>query len=208
MVLSMAARYRAILSRDKKYDGVFYLGAKTTGVYCRSSCASPRPLRKDCFIFNTAREAKVAGYQPCRRCHPDRLKNSLSLEILDNIDAGVINDKGVHGLANALHISERHLRRIVQDRTGASPVRLNQTKRLNVAKRLVLQTKLPIIEVAFSSGFSSLRQFNAAFKDTFDVSPREMRKSFMNDIGKPAVLSALLLTLPYEKFLSRALLRH
>lgn len=208
MVLSMAARYNAILSRDKKYDGVFYLGAKTTGTYCRPSCAGPCPLRKDCFTFNTIGEAELGGYQPCKLCHPDRLKNNISQEILDNIDAGAINDRGVHGLATSLHISDRHMRRIVHDRTGTSPVHLNQTKRLSVAKRLVLQTKLPIIEVAFSSEFSSLRQFNAAFRTAFNTSPREMRKSFLNEAEKPALLSALLLTLPYEKFLSQALLRH
>jgi AraC family transcriptional regulator of adaptative response / DNA-3-methyladenine glycosylase II len=82
----------------------------------------------------------------------------------------------VHGLADSLHISERHLRRLVKDRTGTSPLRLNKAKRLSVAKRLVVQTELSIIDIAFNAEFSSLRQFNAVFKETFRVSPREMRK--------------------------------
>ena len=104
-------------------------------------------------------------------------KHNLSIEILDNIDSGAINDKGVKGLADSLHISERHLRRLVQSRTGSSPLRLNQIKRLSAAKLLVMQTSLPIIDVAFIADFSSLRQFNDVFKEAFKTSPSEMRKA-------------------------------
>lgn len=104
-------------------------------------------------------------------------KYDLSVEILDSIDAGGINDKGVHGLADSLHVSERHLRRIVQAKTGTSPLHLNDTKRLSTAKRLVMQTTLPIIDIAFMSEFSSLRQFNDVFKNAFKASPRQMRKA-------------------------------
>src|SRR5688500_6386954 len=178
--LSRAAQYRAILERDTKYDGIFYIAAKDTGVYCRPSCAVERPLRKDCRFFVTTEEAVSQGYRACKRCHPDRLKKGLSLEILENIDKGALNEKGVQGLAESLHISERHLRRLVRDRTGTSPLRLNQAKRLSTAKELVIQTKLPITDIAFSAEFSSLRQFNAAFKSAFNASPREMRKVFWN----------------------------
>jgi AraC family transcriptional regulator of adaptative response / DNA-3-methyladenine glycosylase II len=175
--LNRATRYHAVLERDKKYDGIFYFAAKNTGVYCRPSCTALRTLQDDYSFFITVEEAKLHGYKACAHCHPDRLKNGLSLEILDNIDAGAINDKGVHGLADSLHISERHLRRIVQDRTGSSPHSLNKTKRLTLAKLLITQTKLPITDIAFSAEFSSLRQFNDVFKDTFNVTPREMRKA-------------------------------
>lgn len=175
--LSKTTRYHAVLGRDKKYDGIFYFAAKNTGIYCRPSCAALPPLRKDCLFFTTIEEAKLDGYQPCKHCHPDRLKNDLSLEILDNIDAGAVNDKGVHGLAHSLHISERHLRRIVHDRTGTSPLHLDRAKRLATARLLITQTKLPIIDVAFSVEFSSLRQFNDIFKQTFKMSPSEMRKA-------------------------------
>lgn len=161
------------------YDGIFYFGVKTTGVYCRPSCSFPSPLQKNCSFFTTIQKAKSHGYRACNHCHPDRLKNDLSLEILNKIDSGAINDKGVHGLANSFHISERHLRRIVQDRTGSSPLQLNKIKQLDAAKLLVTQTKLPIIDIAFSTNFSSLRQFNDTFKATFKTSPREMRKAFL-----------------------------
>lgn len=175
--LTRAARYRAVVKKDKKYDGIFYFAAKNTEIYCRPSCTAARQSQKDLSFFTTVEEAKLHGYQACKRCHPDRLKNSLSVEILDRIDAGVIDDKGVHGFADSLHISERHLRRIVHDRTGTSPLRLNKTKRLTAAKLLVTQTELPITDIAFSAEFSSLRQFNDVFKDAFNVSPREMRKA-------------------------------
>ncbi len=176
-VLNKAARYHAVAKRDKKYDGIFYCAAKNTGVYCRPSCSVPHLSQENCSFFVTVEKAKLQGYKACKRCHPDRLKNGLSLAILNRIDAGAINDKGVHGLADSLHISERHLRRIVRDRTGTSPLRLNKRKRLTEAKLLITQTKLPIIDIAFNTEFSSLRQFNDVFKDTFNTSPREMRKA-------------------------------
>jgi AraC family transcriptional regulator, regulatory protein of adaptative response / DNA-3-methyladenine glycosylase II len=179
--LTQATEYRAVLKRDKKYDGIFYFAVKATGVYCRPSCPAQHPLQKDYSFFTTVEEAQSEGYQACKRCHPARLKHDLSTEILGSIDAGELNDKGVHGLADSLHISERHLRRLVQDRTGDSPLHLNKAKRLSAARLLILRTKLPIIDVAFIAEFSSLRQFNDVFKGAFKISPSEMRKT-----AKPA----------------------
>jgi AraC family transcriptional regulator of adaptative response / DNA-3-methyladenine glycosylase II len=175
--LNKAAQYRAIRGKNKKYDGIFYVAVKTTGIYCRPSCAEPCPLQENCSFFDTVKKVESQGYQPCKQCHPGRLKNGLSVEILDSINAGEINNKGVHGLADSLHISERHLRRVVQDRTGSSPASLNKAKRLCVAKLLITQTKLSIIDVAFTAEFSSLRQFNDVFKDAFKTSPHKMRKA-------------------------------
>jgi AraC family transcriptional regulator, regulatory protein of adaptative response / DNA-3-methyladenine glycosylase II len=175
--LTKAARYRAVLERDRRYDGIFYFATKSTGIYCRTSCSNSHPSQKDCFFFDTLAEAKLHGYRACKRCHPDKLQNDLSLKILRRINKGEINDKGVHGLAESLHISDRHLRRIVHDRTGTSPVRLNQAKRLTAARQLVAETDLLITEIAFSAGFSSLRQFNDAFKGAYKTSPRKMRKT-------------------------------
>ncbi len=175
--LTRASQYCAVLEKDKKYDGVFYCAVSTTQVYCRPSCSMPSPLQRDCSFFETAEKAKAQGYQACKICHPERIKNGQTSEILGNIDAGAISSKGVHGLADSLHISERQLRRIVHDSTGVSPLGLNKTKRLNMAKLLITQTELPIIDVAFSADFSSLRQFNDVFKQTFKISPSEMRKT-------------------------------
>ena len=175
--LNQATEYHAVLKRDKKYDGIFYFAVKATGVYCRPSCPAQHPLQQNYSFFNTVEEAQAHGYESCKRCHPARLKNDLSTEILGSIDAGELNDKGVHGLADSLHISERHLRRLVHDRTGDSPLHLNKTKRLSAAKLLILRTKLPIIDVAFIAEFSSLRQFNDVFKRAFKISPSAMRKT-------------------------------
>src|ERR1044072_7330161 len=111
--------------------------------------------------------------------------HNLPRTILDGIDAGGISDKGVRGLADSLHVSERHLRRIVKAKTGTSPLHLNDTKRLDTAKRLVTQTTLPIIDIAFMSNFSSLRQFNHVFKHTFMISPSQMRKIIALITQKP-----------------------
>jgi len=176
--LTDTVQYRAILIRDRKYDGIFYFATNVTGAYCRPSCAATAsPLLGDCHFFATVSGAQQEGYRACRECHPDRLKNGLSLRILNDISTGALNDKGVHGLADTLHISERHLRRLVQNRTGESPSHLNQTKRINTARRLVTQTNLPITDIAFQVAFSSLRQFNHVFKSTFNTSPTEMRKA-------------------------------
>ncbi len=116
---------------------------------------------------------------------PAKDKNyDLPAAILDGINAGVINDKGVHGLADSLHISERQLRRIVQARTGTSPLHLNNAKRLGTAKRLIIKTALPIIDIAYISEFSSLRQFNHVFKEAFKISPSEMRKAASTNATK------------------------
>ena len=175
--LNKTTVYRAIQGRDKKYDGIFYFGVKTTGIYCRPSCSAPHSHLKNYPFFNTIEEAQAHGYHACKYCHPGRLKNDRSTEALDSINTGAINDQGVHGLADSLHISERHLRRLVHDRTGTSPLRLSTAKRLVDAKALITQTKLPIIDVAFKAEFSSLRQFNAVFKETFKTSPSKMRKT-------------------------------
>lgn len=121
-----------------------------------SVLSGPHPTPNDCLFFNTVEALEREGYQPCKMCHPDRLRNNLSLEILDSIDFGAISEKGVQGLADSLHISERHMRRLVQARTGASPLRLNRAKRLEAAKLLITQTQLPIVDVAFSAEFYSL----------------------------------------------------
>lgn len=175
--LNRAAQYRAAQTNDKRYDGIFFVATKPTGAYCRPSCVVPSPSQKDCSFFDTVEEALLQDYHACTLCHPDRLKNNLSSEILSNIDAGMISEKGVHGLADSLHISERHLRRIVQERTGTSPLHLSHAKRIGAARSLVILTKLPIIDIAFISDFSSLRQFNDAFRDAFNASPREVRKT-------------------------------
>jgi|GEM_PF-1692173 len=118
-------------------------------------------------------------------------KDRLSAEILTRIATGALTENGVHGLADALHISERQLRRIVRQKTGVSPTSLNNTNRLTIAKSLVLETSLPIIDIAFRSDFASLRQFNDTFKEAFKISPSKMRKaSLLIVVPKPTIKNA------------------
>ncbi len=182
--LSRAVQYRAIYARDKKYDGIFYYGKKATKVYCRPSCIAPPPLKEDYAFFNTTTAAKLHGFQACETCQPDRLENDLFSKILTSIDAGVINDQGVHGLADSLHISERHLRRLMQDMTGTSPLRFNREKRLAAAKVLIIGSNLPVIDVAFIAGFPVSDSSTMFYKEAFNVSPRETRKAKNNKAEK------------------------
>lgn len=181
--ISKAARYRAILKRQRKYDGVFFFAVKATGVYCRPSCALDHYPPENYMFFATVEDAQRQNYQACEVCCPDKLQNNLHSAVLNGIKDGSMNEKGVHGFAESLHISERHLRRIVHDKTGASPTTLNNTRRLDAARALVTQTKLPIIDVAFRSDFASLRQFNDVFKEVFKISPRQMRKKYRSAIN-------------------------
>lgn len=133
-------------------------------------------LNEDYRFFDSLQAAKLQGLTTSKRYRLAKRKNNLSRAVLGCINAGLLNDRGVDGLAQSLHISEQHLRRIVRSKTGTSPVRLNNERRLKTAKRLTIQTDLPITEVAFSAGFSSIRQFNNEFKKAFKTTPREMRK--------------------------------
>jgi AraC family transcriptional regulator of adaptative response / DNA-3-methyladenine glycosylase II len=204
--LSQATCYRAVREKNKQYDGLFYFATKTSQIYCRPSCPDVHVLQ-NCYFFDTNAKAEADGYQACGHCRPDRLKNGLSKEIISSINDGAINDKGVHGLAESLHISERHLRRIVQDRTGMSPHHLNKVKRLAIAKQQITETSLPITDIAFNADFSSLRQFNAVFKDAFKTSPRSMRKGTLPTSAPPDDPIILPLRLLYTALL-RVSLRH
>jgi len=179
--LSNVERYRVVRERNKKFDGVFYFAKRKTGIYCHPSCPAPHPSIVEYLFFDTASEAGLMGFRACGRCRLNESKKDLTTTILDGIGAGVINDQGVSGFAHSLHMSERQLRRIVQQTTGLSPSHLNRKKRLSSAKYLIAYTRLPITDIAFRIGFSSLRQFNTVFKNTFNISPREMRKNHPDD---------------------------
>jgi len=188
-VFSKTAQYRAVKEKSTKYDGIFYVVDKTTGKYCVPSCVLAAPLEKDCLFFGTTQKAKHQGYIACSECQPDQQRFTLSARIITRINAGDIDSYGIHGFADSLSISERQLRRIVQEQTGISPLEFNREKRLRSAKYLVTKTELPIIDVAFNVGFSSLRQFNDAFKTAYKISPREMRKPAHHKAGSKKLLS-------------------
>lgn len=174
---------RARLARDARFDGRFFVGVKTTGIYCRPVCPANPPKRENVTFYPSAAAASEAGYRPCLRCRPETAPGSpawsgTSATVrrgLRLIEGGALEDDGVESLAERLGVTARHLRRLFRTHVGASPLTVAQTQRLHFAKRLIDQTRLPLRDVAFASGYRSVRRFNDEFLKTYQRSPRELR---------------------------------
>ncbi|HMB92243.1 MAG TPA: AlkA N-terminal domain-containing protein [Rhodothermales bacterium] len=174
---------RALNARDPHFDGIFFVGIATTGIYCRPICPSRRAHDKNRRFFDSAAAAERAGFRPCLRCRPELAPgrapsdavSRLARAAVQRISAGALNDRSVPQLAQEFDVSERHLRRVLQREIGVSPVELAQTHRLLLAKRLLADTTLPITQVAYASGFGSLRRFNAVFRKRYDMTPSALR---------------------------------
>ena len=179
------ARYEALRSRDRRFDGVFFVGVSSTGIYCRPVCTARRPLARNCTFFRTAAEAEGSGYRPCLKCRPELApgrsladaSDRLARAAFDRIAAGALDGRSVADVARELCVGERHLRRVVSAEFGATPVELAQTQRLLLAKQLLTETTLPVTRVAFASGFSSVSRFNTLFRDRYRLSPTAMRSA-------------------------------
>ena len=177
------AAYRAVSGRDPRFDGRFFVGVLSTGIYCRPSCPSRTPKRENCQFHTTAAGCVAAGFRACRRCRPDALPGSrdwdldadLAHRTLRLIADGAVDEHGVAGLARRLHVSERHLHRVLVAQVGASPLQLATTRRAQVARMLIEQTAWPMTDIAFASGFASVRQFNAVFRSEFGAPPTTLR---------------------------------
>ena len=179
------AAYRALKSRDPRFDGVFFIGVTSTGVYCRPICPAKTPQQKNCRFFQSAEAAEKASFRPCLRCRPELAPGHAPVDssrriahlITRRIDEGLIDDGvGLEEIAAHFALSSRQVRRIVQKELGVSPIELMQTRRLLLAKQLLTETALPVIEIAFASGFSSLRRFNDAFATQYRLPPSRLRK--------------------------------
>ena len=197
--------YRALSARDRRFDGVFFVGVTTTGIYCRPVCPARLPARSSCRVFPNPGAAEVEGFRPCLRCRPERAPGraivDASRRVAERaavrIGAGALNQGSVEDLATELHVGPRQLRRALKREYGATPVQLAQTHRLLLAKRLLTETTLPVGQVAFASGFSSLRRFNALFRERYRMSPSRLRRELRP--GAPdAPAPALTLTLDYR----------
>lgn len=178
--------YRALAARDSRFDGVFFVGVTTTGIYCRPVCPARTPGRSRCQFFGHAATAERDGFRPCLRCRPElapglapvdsnsRIAHTASARI----QSGALDATGsVDALALELGVGSRQLRRIVKSEFGVTPTELAQTKRLLLAKQLITETDLTLINVAFASGFRSVRRFNVAFKSCYQLTPSAMRRS-------------------------------
>ncbi|GII90955.1 Ada metal-binding domain-containing protein [Sinosporangium siamense] len=175
--------YRALSARDPRFDGRFYTAVTSTNIYCRPICPARTPHARNVRFYRHAASAEAAGFRPCKRCRPElspgdpgwNIRGDLVGRALRLIDEGVADDHGVNGLAGRLHITERHLHRLFVAELGVGPLAVARTNRLLLAKQLLTETPLPIGDVAFASGFGSLRQFNAVMKDTYGFTPSELR---------------------------------
>jgi AraC family transcriptional regulator of adaptative response / DNA-3-methyladenine glycosylase II len=185
IMISDQAAYEALTSRDPRFDGVFYVGVTSTGVYCRPVCPVKTPQRKNCRFFTSAEAAEKASFRPCLRCRPELAPGQAPIDqarriahlITRRIDEGLIDDgAGLEEIAAQFQLSSRQLRRIVQKELGVSPIELMQTRRLLLAKQLLTETALPVIQIAFASGFSSLRRFNEAFRTQYRMPPTRLRQ--------------------------------
>jgi AraC family transcriptional regulator of adaptative response / DNA-3-methyladenine glycosylase II len=176
---------RALDARDSRFDGLFFVGITTTGIYCRPVCPARISYPERRRFFETAASAEQAGFRPCLRCRPELAPGRALMDAVPRlarvaahrIEAGALNGSGVGELAAELGVSERHLRRALERELGVSPIELAQTYRLLLAKRLLADTSLPVTRIAFASGFQSLRRFNSVFRERYRLSPTELRRS-------------------------------
>jgi AraC family transcriptional regulator of adaptative response / DNA-3-methyladenine glycosylase II len=177
--------YRALRTRDPRFDGRFFTAVRSTGVYCRPICPAPTPKRHNCLFVPCAAAAQEAGFRPCLRCRPEaapgtpawRGTSATVSRALRLIEAGGLDEGGVEELSMRLGIGARHLRRLFLAHLGAPPQAVAHTRRLLFAKKLIDETPLPMAQVAFAAGFSSVRRFNTAIRETYRRSPRELRRA-------------------------------
>jgi len=176
-------RYEAVRSRDARFDGEFFFGVATTGIYCRPSCPAVTPKRRNVRFFATAAAAQGSGFRACRRCRPDAVPGSAEWNVRADvvgramrlIGDGVVDREGVAGLAVRLGYSARQVQRQLTAELGAGPVALARAQRAHTARVLVQTTDLPITEVAFAAGFASVRQFNDTIRAVYASTPSELR---------------------------------
>lgn len=177
-------RYRAISSRDRRFDGRFVTAVTSTGIYCRPSCPAQTPRRENIRFYEVAAAAQAAGFRACKRCRPQAAPGSpdwdvradLTARALRLIAEGVVDTDGVAGLARRLAVSERHLNRQLVAEVGVGPLALARTRRAQTARLLVESTAMPLGDVAFTAGYASIRQFNASIQEAFGAAPSTLRQ--------------------------------
>lgn len=195
--------YRALLARDTRFDGVFFTGVKSTGIYCRPVCSVKTPRESSCTFFPNAASAEAAGFRPCLRCRPElapyALQQNLAYAVWQRIAAGALNHGDLEALSEQVGLSSRQLRRVLLQHFGVSPVELAQTQRLLFAKKLLQETRLPMTELAYAAGFGSLRRFNALFVERYGLAPTAVRRQANAQTSKDAQAGdALVLRLAYR----------
>ncbi|HCO03552.1 MAG TPA: AraC family transcriptional regulator, partial [Actinobacteria bacterium] len=177
------ACYRAVKSRDRRFDGVFFGAVTTTGIYCRPSCPAMTPQQKNMRFYRTAAAAQAAGFRACKRCLPDATPGSpdwdsaadVTGRAMRLISDGVVEREGVDGLASRVGYTSRHLTRVLSAQLGAGPLALARAKRAQTARILIETTGMPFAEVTYAAGFASIRQFNDTIREVYAATPSQLR---------------------------------
>ncbi len=206
--LDVDAAYAALAARDRRFDGRIWFGVTSTGVYCRPVCPAQTPKAANVRFFASPAAAVSSGFRACRRCRPDSAPGSrhwdhrgdLAATALRLIAEGAVDDGGVAGLARSLHVSERHLHRTLVAEVGAGPLHLAVSRRAQTARLLIEQTTLPLTDVAFAAGFSSIRQFNDVMRREFGLPPSQLRRAPSAQLAAadPSLVLRLRLRAPYD----------
>ena len=199
--------YQALLSRDPRFDGVFFVGVTSTGIYCRPICPAKTPKQENCRFFESHEAAEKEFFRPCLRCRPELAPGNAPVDgsrrmanlILHRIEEHLVHEgTNLEDIARQCELSSRQLRRIVQNEFGVSPIELIQTRRLLLAKQLLTETSLSITNIAFASGFSSLRRFNDAFSTHYKMPPTRLRKKAVDKEEEGNGVDTLTLQLSYR----------
>ena len=208
--------YRAVTSRDERFDGWFFTAVTSTGIYCRPSCPALTPKRSNVRFYPSAAAAQAAGFRACRRCRPDAVPGSpawnnradVVARAMRLINDGAVERNGVAGLARSLGYTERHLHRLLVAEVGAGPQSLARAQRAHTARLLIETSTLPFAEVAFAAGFASVRQFNDTVRAVFATTPTDLRRRAVTGRRPAPVAGTLDLRLAYRApFDGAALLR-
>jgi AraC family transcriptional regulator, regulatory protein of adaptative response / DNA-3-methyladenine glycosylase II len=202
MSLDPESCYRAVQSRDARFDGRFFTAVKTTGIFCRPICPAVTPKPENCTFFLTAAAAHQAGFRPCLRCRPELSPHlfahvntgSTVAKALQYIAAGALDEGSVETLAQRLGVSDRHLRQLFTQHLGTTPTAIARTRRLLFAKQLIDETQLPMTDVAMAAGFTSIRRFNDCISQTYGRSPSQLRLAHATDHS----VAKITLKLPYR----------
>src|SRR5690606_30421326 len=185
LFMNAATLYSAFAAGDARFDGIYYLGVTSTGIYCRPVCSARTPKAENCRFFESAEQAEKANFRPCLRCRPELAPGHAPVDdarriselFVQRVEEGVLdNGGGMEAVAARFGWSSRQLRRMIHRELGVSPMELILTRRLLLAKQLLTETRLPVSRVAAASGFASLPRFNDAFSGRYGMPPSRFRK--------------------------------
>jgi AraC family transcriptional regulator of adaptative response / DNA-3-methyladenine glycosylase II len=207
MIQDSRRLYVALSARDARFDGVFFVGVTSTGIYCRPICPAKTPRQRNCRFFPSPQQAEQEGFRPCLRCRPELAPGNAPIDdgqriarlIVQRLEEGHLGEEGgLEAVAAQFELSSRQVRRIVQQQLGVPPIQLLQTRRLLLAKQLLTETRLSITDVAFASGFGSLRRFNDAFTTRYGMPPTRLRRTASDALAPTALTPTSTLLVSYR----------